>query len=1059
MGQNRSGAASARAFVSPPSIDLVALLRALTVSVAQRTQDTADRPLFMQSGGRIVIDTGPLIKRLSKTREFGSGFGARDGAGFLRDIVQPSKGQSERIGGHIHGEGAVALTAAIRGLEKAVGTALDAALPNQEQAAKGRQLLTAKRYLRQLAQTLDLPFQDDEAPSFQSLITPLEFIDSTRVRPKGERERDVARVIAAIEEVDSSDWIERLCKPLSRQLERADLDQDEIEGILAGLREEAGREGSQAHRMQRFISDDALSRSRIDVGLAIMGAIRDAVGAWRSDPSASLLADYIKRVTQLRESVLSGAAELPIDASAALGSRARTTLYDQLVKVGFLRCLPVWPEPVTQLFELRSAVPQGERMVRDVSYRFRINGNIPDRGLTIFGDRIARLRDLLNADDGGSHPRLERHLAELVFLLAVIPGGSDALEDVPALAGSLIARVASGDRSTLRQLVDELASRERTVERITNCLIKVLREKGSVIVNRAQQRSQALWICVKKSIIDWERLSASADGRDVFARPEGGSFQDEQALWYRSVAVTQDPASEPDVLTSVKASYSLRERTLSEAVGCESWTLQGARDLTQPLLPILIGPTGLEGASKKRLNRWAKGAEVVVGIDEAWLRRQRGQQKGPAADHQFAASVTATAIIVYVVLRLLLARFADGKSAPRMLILRMQSEGRGARRDEDLFAGSHGLFAVIQAVAQVLGSDAPVFMQGLALDVPASQLRWQQNGTFSALQSAFPIRLAHPTRASDGPVALLSYSTRPCGRDPAGHDRDQQVFSARTYLATSNAASGEDTQPGLHLAHMRNLVHVQSAREFENPTILFDEIARLYADGCCHIMLLWNHFGARRIGRGANRHAPHANRRFLGRLAQDFPDATVYTLSLDVFQATRVTSRRNLVDRHAFEVFRVREHEAFWNDAEPNLRDELIAFYTFATLAIVGDEQRRPQSGFCTYFLESSARASDDLEWSLAAQTNLIGQKRDSALRDLLLAVLRGMHYLHAQREPKKNGQLRPCLAPHHWSDLASAEAAGELVVMHSRRRGDVVLSLPAVLARVGAVLRAPATT
>ncbi|WP_295544116.1 hypothetical protein [uncultured Thiohalocapsa sp.] len=1055
MGQNRSGAASTRASISPPSIDLVALLQAVTASVLHRAEDTADRPLFAQHGRRIIVDTGQLIKRLSKAPEFRSGFGAGDGAGFLRDIVPPSKGQAERVGGHIHGEGAAALTAAIRGLEEAVGNALGAAVPNLGQAAEGGQLPTGENYLKRLAQALGLPFQDDGTQPFGSVITPLEFVDSTQVRPRAERERDVARVIAAIEEVDSSDWIDHLAKPLFRQLERADLDADEIEGIVDGLREEAGREGSQAHRMQRFIGDDALSRARLDVGLAIMGAIRDAVDSWSSDPSASLLAGYVERVTRLREGVLSGDVELAIDASAALGSSARTTLYDQLVKVGFLRCLPVWPEPVTQLFELRSAAPQGERMVRDASYRFRINGTIPDRGRTIFGDRIARLRAVLEADDGGGHPRLGRHLAELVFLLAVIPDGSDAGDDPQTLAGSLVTRVASGDRSTLLQLVNELASRERTVERIANCLIKALREKGSVIVDRAQQRARELWICVKKNIIDWERLSASVDGRDVFARPEGGSAQDEQALWYRSVAVTTDPASEPDVLFSVKASYSLRERTLCMAAGSESWMLQGERDLKEPVLPILIGPTGLGGASKERLNLWSQGAEVVVGIDETWLRRQRGRQKGPAPDHQFAASVTATALIVYVVLRVLRARFTVGESAPRTLILRMQSEGRGARRDEDLFAGSHGLFAVAQAVEQVLGIDAPVFMQGLALDVAASELRWQQGGTFSALKSAFPIRLGHPTQTSGSPVALVSYSTRPCGRDPAGHDGDQHVFGARTYLAVSSDALGVGTGPGLHLAHVRNLVHVQSAREFENPTILLEEIARLYSQGCRHIMLLWNHFGARRIGRGANRHAPHANRRFLGRLAQEFPDATVYTLSLDVFQATRVTSRRDLVGRHAFEVSRVREHEAFWDDAESGLRDELIAFYTFATLSVVGDEQRRPQSGFCTYFLESSARAGEDLEWSLAAQTNLIGQNRDPALRDLLLAVLRGMHYLHAEREPK-DGQLRPCLAPHHWSDLGSAEAAGEVVVMRSRRRGDVVLSLPAVLARVGAVLRAP---
>lgn len=1055
MFRNRSGAASARASISPPSIDLVNLLQALTDSVPCGSDDADDQPLFQQHGEKIIVNTETVIKRLSRTAEFRRGFGAENGAGFLRDINPPSKGQTERIGGHIHGVGGMELTTAICRLEEAVGKALDVAVPGLGQQIEARGLPTGEGYLEHLASALPLKIGDIQ--SFKSVITPLEFVDSTQERPRAERGRDVARVIAAIEEVDASDWIARLAKPLCQKLKQADLDQDEIDGILDGLRAESGREGSQAHRMQRFIGDDALSRVRLDIGLAIMGAIRDAVRSWNSDPSASLLAGYVERVTRLRESVLSGDTALAIDASAAFGDLARTTLYEELVRVGFLHCLPVWPEPVTQMFELRSAAPQGERMVRDVSYRFRINGKIPDRNLTIFGDRIARLREVF-ADNGGvDHPRLGRHLAELVFLLAVIPVRADTVEDPQALAGALVARIASGDRATLRQLVDELDSRQRVVEEIANCLIKALREKGSVIVDRAQQGARELWICVKKTIIDWGRLSASADGRDVFARPEGGSDQDEQVLWYRSVAVTRDPASEPDVLFTVKASYSLRERTLCVTADSESWTLYGERDVKEPVLPILISPTGLEGPIKAQRKPWTTGAEVLVGIGENWLRRRRGGQKGTTPDHQFAASVTATAIILYVVLRVLRTQFSVGETAPRMLILRMQSEGRGARRDEDLFAGSHGLFAVANAVEQVLGTEALVFMQGLALDVSESDRRWQLGGTFSALKSAFPVRLKHPTLTSAGPVALVSYSTRPCGRDPTGDGGDQHVFSARTYLAVSDSASGVDSGPGLHLAHVRNLVHVQSAREFENPIIFLEEIDRLYAKGCRHIMLLWNHFGARKIGRGANRHAPHANRRFLGRLAQEFRDATVYTLSLDVFQATRLTNRRDAVGRHAFEVSHVREHEAFWHAAELGLRDELIAFYTFATLSVVGDEQRRPQSGFCTYFLETSARADEALEWSLAAQTNLIGQGRDPALRDLLLAVLRGVHYLHAEREPK-DGLLRPCLAPHHWSDLGSAEAAGEVVVMHSRRRGNVVLSLPAVLARVGAVLRAPRT-
>ncbi|NCC94227.1 MAG: hypothetical protein EOM10_13245 [Opitutae bacterium] len=184
-------------------------------------------------------------------------------------------------------------------------------------------------------------------------------------------------------------------------------------------------------------------------------------------------------------------------------------------------------------------------------------------------------------------------------------------------------------------------------------MIKALREKGSVIVDRAQQDARELWICVKKTIIDWGRLSASADGRDVFARPEGGSEQDEQALWYRSVAVTRDPTSEPDVLFTVKASYRLRERTLCMTADSESWTLFGERDVKELVLPILITPNSLEESIKAQLKPWTTGAEVLIGIKEDWLRRRRKGQKETTQDHQFAASVTATAIILYVVLRVL----------------------------------------------------------------------------------------------------------------------------------------------------------------------------------------------------------------------------------------------------------------------------------------------------------------------------------------------------------------------------------------------------------------------
>ena len=37
----------------------------------------------------------------------------------------------------------------------------------------------------------------------------------------------------------------------------------------------------------------------------------------------------------------------------------------------------------------------------------------------------------------------------------------------------------------------------------------------------------------------------------------------------------------------------------------------------------------------------------------------------------------------------------------------------------------------------------------------------------------------------------------------------------------------------------------------------------------------------------------------------------------------------------------------------------VIPVYTFATLAVVGDEKERPQSGFCTYFYEVEQRITN----------------------------------------------------------------------------------------------------
>jgi hypothetical protein len=62
---------------------------------------------------------------------------------------------------------------------------------------------------------------------------------------------------------------------------------------------------------------------------------------------------------------------------------------------------------------------------------------------------------------------------------------------------------------------------------------------------------------------------------------------------------------------------------------------------------------------------------------------------------------------------------------------------------------------------------------------------------------------------------------------------------------------------------------------------------------------------------------------------------------------------------------------------------------------------------------------------------------------------LRGLHFLHAERAVGK-----PVLDPYDWINPATIGGAGEFKVVTSRRKGGIVLSLPAVLTHVATVLR-----
>lgn len=145
------------------------------------------------------------------------------------------------------------------------------------------------------------------------------------------------------------------------------------------------------------------------------------------------------------------------------------------------------------------------------------------------------------------------------------------------------------------------------------------------------------------------------------------------------------------------------------------------------------------------------------------------------------------------------------------------------------------------------------------------------------------------------------------------------------------------------------------------------------------------------------------------------------------------------------------DHQRMYEQAERELIRGLQPIYTFATLAVI-TEDGRPQSGFCTYFFDIEQRLSD-IEWSETVRQNMLGTTpQGKAVRESILGVLRGIHYLESERAASKS-QVLPVLDPFGWAMPGTTAAAGELEVMQRRGKGSVLLSFPALLAHVTKVL------
>ncbi|MDJ0621008.1 MAG: hypothetical protein QNJ63_30435 [Calothrix sp. MO_192.B10] len=1088
------GSAKIQATSPKPSVDLATLVELLAKSIPikenkeKKANTTGLHPDYKSAfdfdvpKGRLRLCSSAILRRLFGLKDFKTDFNPREGGGFIQDLQLSGFGTKSIVGGNLTEGSTDRLSAAVDKLIAAIDREIDAALP--ESTSLSMLLLDEPtQQLQQLAEKTGNSFQNQ--PQTANLV-PIAF-PNPDAKTKTQN-KPVAKVISAREQIDADDYFERMCSAVRDYVQnQEDWDEDDIEQAIDSLQAERDRADSQLTRFLNFLDDEALARVRQTITLRIMQAIAQ-YSYTNNQPKHQLLAEYVHRVTNL----LTSATEIGynVDLTAHFGSDAEFDLSEYLNKTTFYSCLPVWAEWKTQIFESKTRNQEGnsyDNVVREVSYRFRINGNNPEKNKSAFLGRLDDIEAELIPDDETvpQQPwKVCRRIAELIFLAIVIPSQREEIvsaEALPTFVEQLVIYIKTGGKQAIKQLIDNLREREYLMRTIASALIDILKTKNQKIISQVQQQSAQQFICVKRDIIEWDRLEGAEPGlKDLLKSASQASR--ENVEWFKHIEICDTPQT-PGLLFSVQVNTDISEHNL--VTKGDDYSIQAQRSFTQQLLQIIWVPRffSLNKAEKTwkyelspnatHAGGWILPAAVIIDYDVQLLTRSK--KKGGEENKQYhAAAVAAFTVLTYCCVWRIIDRLkqrennqdlrtdnlstviATQGSNPKhqtyrnecvspnnnftTLMLRLQEQGK----DADGTSGDNYVYAAAQTLEAILAEDTNIRMQGTVLENLAKQTKNTQyikRGIFDALLSTFPLHISTPSPPKVPKIGLISYATRPCN-DTSYLNAEEKgyLFLTQSYIATAI----RDPFSGYKLkAERKQSDIIDSPEQFRKQRLVQEEIRYLQSQGCQHIILLSHAYGSRRFNRTADDNSALTPKEFLADVFQTFPDLNIYTMVRDVFPGTRLQKRDQ--STAAFEILQAADHRNFLHSLEKIGVRDVIPVYTFATLFAV-QEQQRPQSGFCVYFLVSDQRVND-FTWTERTRQHLINAEQDSPIHPCLISVLRGLHFIEAER------RVKPVLDPFPWISPNTIGAAGEVRVLHSRRRGNVYLSYPALLTHISQVL------
>jgi hypothetical protein len=417
------GGSSVSARSVTPSLQLDKLASLLTKSLSPDPADAQGAlPLLSVVGSKVHINTRGVLYPLVRSEAFQKEFHPGEATGFMRDLAAPPRGTTARVGGRLL-QGTEANTAKqFEKLHEAVRELVDQALGSLE---------LTQFTVESLEATLDAFARsiNESKPLTPETATMVPVTFASNDRRVEDRSKDVGRVLTAIETVDGKDGLEALLSGIANKLRREELDEEEIAETLDAIRQQRTLPGSQIQEFLQFLDDEALARVRLQVTMRLM----EALAAQSASPGFST---YVARVRGAYD-VFGGVTGIafPLDAARVYGESNNSDLSEHVRKALFYTCLPVWAQGSAQLFETRADPAKGLATVREVSYRFRVNGDNPTEGRSAFEVRLDRLYERL-LENPGADNIVRRDMAELVFLYLAIPDSLDSPSGVDLAASA-----------------------------------------------------------------------------------------------------------------------------------------------------------------------------------------------------------------------------------------------------------------------------------------------------------------------------------------------------------------------------------------------------------------------------------------------------------------------------------------------------------------------------------------------------------------------------------------------------------------------------------------------